>query len=195
LFAAHQRLAPHFHLPLQSGSDRVLAAMRRKYRAEHFAKRVERIRQILPDAAIGADVIAGFPGETDEDHARALAFIEALPLTYLHVFSYSPRPGTPAAEMSEQVSARAIARRARELRALGEKKKAGFRASQTGRTLRVLTLNGSGEDAAGPWTRAISGNYLDLRVSGRWPANQFVDARVVAAGRNCEVVTAEAVCV
>jgi len=130
LFAASERLARHFHMPLQSGSDRILAAMHRWYRAEHYARRAELVREWLPDAAIGADVIAGFPGETEEDHRATLALIGRLPLTYLHVFSFSPRPGTPAAEMQDHVADAVIARRARELRSLGEEKKSAFRAAQ-----------------------------------------------------------------
>src|SRR6266849_3085008 len=147
LFASTERLAQHFHMPLQSGSDRILAAMRRWYRAEHYARRVELIRERLPHVAIGADVIAGFPGETEEDHAATLAFIEALPFTYLHVFSYSKRPGTKAASVSNHVPGAIIKRRARELRALGERKAATFRQSQIGRELRVLTLHPSGDDS------------------------------------------------
>jgi threonylcarbamoyladenosine tRNA methylthiotransferase MtaB len=171
-------MARHFHMPMQSGSDRILAAMHRWYRTEHYARHAELAREWLPDAAIGADVIAGFPGETEEDHQATLSLIERLPLTYLHVFSFSSRPGTAAAELRNQIPAQVIARRARELRALGEKKKAAFQLAQTGRAMRVLTLNRSGKDMSGPWTRALSSNYLDVRVSGAWPANQFVDARI-----------------
>lgn len=178
IFAASERMARHFHMPLQSGSDRILAAMHRWYRAEHYARRAELARDWLPDAAIGADVIAGFPGETEDDHQATLSLIERLPLTYLHVFSFSSRPGTAAAELQNQVPEQVISRRARELRALGEKKKAAFQTEQTGRTMRVLTLNRSGNDASGPWTRALSTNYLDARVSGAWPANQFLDVRI-----------------
>jgi threonylcarbamoyladenosine tRNA methylthiotransferase MtaB len=178
LFAANERLARHFHMPLQSGSDRILAAMHRWYRAEHYARRVELVRESLPEAAIGADVIAGFPGETNEDHRVTLDLIERLPLAYLHVFSFSPRPGTPAAELQNHVPASEIARRAKELRSLGEEKKTAFRAAQAGRKLRVLTLNGDGKDSAGPWTRALSGNYADVHVAGKWPANQFLDVQV-----------------
>ncbi len=181
IFAASERMARHFHMPMQSGSDRILAAMHRWYRAEHYARRAELAREWLPDAAIGADVIAGFPGETEEDHQATLSLIERLPLTYLHVFSFSSRPGTTAAEMRNQVPEQMIARRARELRALGEKKKAAFQAAQTGRTMRALTLNRNGIDASGPWTRALSSNYLDMRVSGEWPANQFLDVRITDA--------------
>ena len=178
LFAASGRLARHFHVPMQSGSDRILAAMHRWYRAEHYARRAQLVREWLPDAAIGADVIAGFPGETEEDHRATLALIDGLPITYLHVFSFSPRSGTKAAELHDHVPGDVIVRRARELRALGEEKKSVFRAEQAGRTLRVLTLHRDGEDCAGPWTGALSGNYIDVRVAGRWPANQFLEVQV-----------------
>jgi threonylcarbamoyladenosine tRNA methylthiotransferase MtaB len=180
-FASTERLAQHFHVPLQSGSDRILAAMHRWYRAAHYSRRVELVRELLPNAAIGADVIAGFPGETGEDHCATLALVEKLPLTYLHVFSFSRRPGTKAAGMAGDVPPTVIKRRAREVRALGAEKSAPFRAAQVGRTLRVLTLNRSGTGPAGPWTGALSSNYLDVRVSGSWPANEMLDAQVSAA--------------
>ena len=178
IFTASERMARHFHMPLQSGSDRILAAMHRWYRAEHYARRAELAHEWLPDAAIGADVIAGFPGETEADHEATLSLIERLPISYLHVFSFSARPGTPAERMRNHVPEQTIARRARELRALGEKKKAAFQIAQTGRTMRVLTLNRSGNDESGPWTRALSSNYLDARVPGSRLANQFVDVRI-----------------
>jgi threonylcarbamoyladenosine tRNA methylthiotransferase MtaB len=178
LFSANERLARHFHMPLQSGADRILAAMHRWYRAEHYARRAELVREWLPDAAIGADVIAGFPGESEEDHRATLALIERLPFAYLHVFSFSPRPGTSAADLRDHVPVSEIARRAKELRVLGGEKKSAFRAEQAGRSLRVLTLNGDGEDCAGPWTRALSSNYADVRVVGKWPVNQFLDVQV-----------------
>jgi len=178
IFAANERMARHFHMPLQSGSNRVLAAMHRWYRAEHYARRAELVRERLPDAAIGADVIAGFPGETEEEHQATISLIQRLPLTYLHVFSFSARPGTPAAERRDPAPERVIARRSRELRALGERKKAAFQAAQVGTHMRVLTLNRGGKDGSGPWTRGLSTNYLDVRISGRWPANQVLDVRI-----------------
>lgn len=178
IFAASERMARHVHMPLQSGSDRILRAMHRWYRAEHYARRAELVHEWLPDAAIGADVIAGFPGETEADHQATISLIERLPLTYLHVFSFSARPGTMAADLREQVPDQVIAGRARELRTLGEKKKAAFQAAQLGRAMRVLTLNRRGQDASGSWTRAVSSNYLDARVPGAWPANRFVDLRI-----------------
>lgn len=173
-FASTERIAQHFHMPLQSGSDRILAGMHRWYRAEHYARRVALIHERLPHAAIGADVIAGFPGETEEDHATTLAFIEALPFTYLHVFSYSKRPGTKAANLSNEISGAVIKRRARELRALGEKKASAFRRSQIGRTLRVLTLRRD-EHVDSKSTPALSTNYLRVRTGDAWPANQWLD--------------------
>ena len=183
LFASTDRLAQHFHMPLQSGSDRILAAMHRWYRAEHYARRVELIHERLPHAAIGADGIAGFPGETEDDHAATLAFIEALPFTYLHVFSYSKRPGTKAASLSSHVPGAVIKRRARELRALGERKSAAFRQSQMGRHLRVLTLHSS-EDPANTRTPALSTNYLPVLVDGVFPANQWLDVKPSGCERN-----------
>jgi threonylcarbamoyladenosine tRNA methylthiotransferase MtaB len=180
LFAGTDRIAQHFHMPLQSGSDRILAAMHRWYRAEHYARRVELIRERLPHAAIGADVITGFPGETEAEHAATLAFIERLPFTYLHVFSFSKRPGTKAAALSNEVPGAVIKRRARELRALSEAKASAFRQSQVGRTLRVLTLrrDNSSEVPAGYTTPALSSNYLNVRVRGIFPANLWLNCDV-----------------
>ncbi len=186
LFASTERIAQHFHMPLQSGSDRVLAAMHRWYRAEHYARRVELIREHLPHAAIGADVIAGFPGETEAEHATTVAFIKALPFTYLHVFSYSKRPGTKAASLSNHVPGAVTKRRARELRALAEAKAAAFRRSQIGRTLRVLTLR-QDKGPASCTTPALSSNYLKVRIASAWPANQWLDVRISTVNNNCLV--------
>jgi len=172
LFASSDRLAPHFHMPLQSASDPILAAMHRWYRAEHYSRRVELIREHLSDAAIGADVITGFPGETEEDHDATLRFIEERPFSYLHVFSYSARPGTKAASLPGQVPVPVIKKRARELRALGERKSQAFRRSQLGRTLRVLTLRRDMKDDPSQ-TPALSGNYLSVRVPEALAPNQW----------------------
>jgi len=180
LFGSSVRMAQHFHMPLQSGCDRVLAAMHRWYRAEHYARRMELIRERLPDAAIGADVIAGFPGETDAEHAETVAFIERLPFTYLHVFSFSQRPETRAAELANQVAASEVKQRARELRALGEEKAREFRRSQTGRELRVLTLRD--ERSFAETTPALSSNYLRVGVRGKYPANAWLDVMISDRG-------------
>ncbi|HEY4907304.1 MAG TPA: tRNA (N(6)-L-threonylcarbamoyladenosine(37)-C(2))-methylthiotransferase MtaB [Candidatus Acidoferrum sp.] len=182
LFAATPRIARHFHMPLQSGSDKILAAMHRWYRSEHYARRVELIRDQLPNAAIGADVIAGFPGETSEDHAATIDFIGRRPFTYLHVFSYSVRPGTAAESMPDHVPAATIRERARELRALSDRKSAAFRESQLNATLEILTLRHTNETKAAvsaeTWTPAISTNYLQLRLAGVFPPNQMLRAKI-----------------
>jgi threonylcarbamoyladenosine tRNA methylthiotransferase MtaB len=176
LVASSDRIAPHFHMPLQSGSDRILRAMHRWYRTSHYARRVELIRGHLPPAAIGADVIAGFPGESEEDHRLTVQFLENLPLSYLHVFSFSPRPGTEAASLAAApaVPPQEIQRRARELRALSVEKATAFRSSQSGRTLRVLTLGRANAE----WTQALSGNYLKVRIRGHWPRNRWFDVEL-----------------
>jgi len=174
--ASSDRIAPHFHVPLQSGADRILRAMHRWYRAEHYAERIRLIRRLLPDAAIGADVIVGFPGETDDDFRATAEFIAHLPFTYLHVFSFSARPGTTAAGLGDEVPAQTIRERARALRAVSEEKSAAFRASQAGRKLRALTLARWGDT----WTEALSGNYLKVRIEGRHPANEWHEVRIVS---------------
>jgi len=190
LFAGTDRLAEHFHMPLQSGSDRILAAMHRWYRTEHYARHVELIRERLPHAAIGADVIAGFPGESEADHAATLDFIERLPFTYLHIFSYSSRPGTPAAALPNHVPAPVIKRRARELRALSESKSAAFRHSQIGRMLRVLTLHRDEHDVdactGSPTTPALSSNYVKVSVPDVHASNLWLD--VAYSGRETDAL-------
>jgi len=185
LIASSERIAQHFHIPLQSGSDRILAAMHRWYRTEHYARRVELIHERLPNAAIGADVIAGFPGESEDDHAASLAFIERLPFAYLHVFSYSSRPGTRAASLPDHAPVHIIKRRARALRALAEAKANAFRASQIGRNVRVLTLHRGANDT--DFTPALSANYLRVSVPGLWPPNRWLDVIVSdrAMGNRC----------
>lgn len=184
LFASSDRVARHFHMPLQSASDRILAAMHRWYRADHYSRRVEMIRDCLPDAAIGADVITGFPGETEADHAATLRFIEERPFTYLHVFSYSQRPSTKAAQLPWQVPGHVIKRRARELRAVAEIKSAAFRATQLGRIVRAITLNPSEGCREGGVTPALTSNYLQVHLPVALPANQFVDVRISGNGAN-----------
>jgi len=167
--AREPRIAQHLHMPLQSASNRILSAMHRWYRAEHYERRIDLIREFLPDAAIGADVIAGFPDETKGDFADTAAFIERLPFAYLHVFSFSPRPGTAAAALPHQVAPAEIRARARDLRALSVKKAVEFRASQSGRRHSALTLNRTGEN----WTESLTGNYLKVRIPGRHSANEW----------------------
>jgi threonylcarbamoyladenosine tRNA methylthiotransferase MtaB len=148
--------------------------MHRWYRTAHYGQRIRVIRRMMPDAAIGTDVIVGFPGERDEDFRETIEFIDDLPFTYLHVFSFSARPGTAGAALGDTAPASVIRERAQTLRALARKKSAEFRASQSGHIVRALTLARRGDD----WTEAITGNYLKLRVPGRHPANQWLDVRL-----------------
>jgi threonylcarbamoyladenosine tRNA methylthiotransferase MtaB len=180
LFASTDRIAQHFHMPLQSGSDRILGAMHRWYRAEHYARRIELIREHLPHAAIGADVIAGFPGETQAEHDATVAFIERLPFSYLHVFSFSSRPGTRAEKLPDHLPPEIVKQRSRELRAVGQAKATAFRRSQIGRTLRVLTLRRDADDIATRSTPALSSNYLRVTVRGSFRANTWINALVTS---------------
>jgi threonylcarbamoyladenosine tRNA methylthiotransferase MtaB len=174
LVALSPRIAKHAHVPMQSGSDRILRKMHRKYRPWHYADRIERIRSSMPDAAIGADVMVGFPGETDEDFEQTRSLIERLPFTYLHVFTYSSRPGTPSAEMPEQVPVNIARERNRVLRELAARKKREFMQSFVGRELQAITLT----HYDGESTEALTDNYLKLHLRGRHESNRRVLAVV-----------------
>ena len=187
LAAGCERIAKHAHVPMQSGSDRVLRAMHRKYRPWHYAEKIRRIRQAMPAAAIGADVMVGFPGETEADFAETRRMIEELPLTYLHVFTYSSRPGTRSAAMPNPVPVQVARERNRVLRALAAEKKRGFMNSFVGRELPAITLS-VGDDHS---TEALTDNYLKMRLAGRHAANQWVGAQV--QGVRAEVLFATVV--
>jgi threonylcarbamoyladenosine tRNA methylthiotransferase MtaB len=176
LVASSPRIAPHFHVPLQSGSDNILKSMHRWYRAQHYAERIRLIRRLIPHAAIGADVIVGFPGETEADFNATRELIEAFPFTYLHVFSFSARPGTGAESLPGKVGENTIHERARILRTIGRAKSAEFRKSQAGNAIRALTLARRGPG----YTEALTGNYLKVRIAGDWPANQWFEAKTPA---------------
>ena len=138
LVASSPRIAKHAHVPMQSGSDAVLRRMHRKYRPWHYREKIEKIRAAMPDAAIGADVMVGFPGETDSEFEATRQMIESLPFTYLHVFTYSARPGTPAASMAKQVPVQVARERNRILRELAAEKKLAFMRSFVGRMWKQL---------------------------------------------------------
>lgn len=174
LVASSDRIAPHFHVPLQSGSDRILSAMHRWYRAEHYAERIHYIRQTLRHAAIGADVIAGFPGETEDDFARTLGLIARLPFTYLHAFSFSPRPETEAATLGSPVNEFVVRTRARKLRSIGAAKAAEFRISQSSNWQKALTLHRKHDG----WTECLTANYLRVRLAGPVPVNRWCQVRL-----------------
>ena len=174
LAADSRQIAPHFHICLQSGSDRILKKMLRPYNTDRFGAIVEEIRQRIPDAAIGTDVIAGFPGETDEDHAESVEFITRMPFTYLHVFPHSDRPRTAASEMSGKVEPSVTKSRCEELRRVSDEKEWSFRSNFIGETLSVLTLSQEQDRMR----IAISGNYLKVKLDPAIPANQMVEGRV-----------------
>lgn len=177
LMAGDSRIAQHIHAPLQSGSDRILRAMHRKYQARHYRDHILAAYQRMPNAAFGADVMVGFPGETEDDFKQTRRLVESLPFTYLHVFPFSRRPGTPADTMADQVPGAVVRERGRILRELAAEKNRRFREQQLGRTLSVLTLEERTE--GGTW--ALSDNYLKVFLAGEpLPANQLVDVRIVS---------------
>jgi len=154
------RLAPHLHMPMQSGSDPVLRSMRRWHTREAYRRRTLDIASRLPTLGLGADIITGFPGETDRDHARTRALVEELPFTYLHVFPFSPRDGTPASALNEEkpVPQRVAGERSRELRERVHAKARVYRARRSGEAAEV-TLESEGR-------RALTGDYLRIEARG-----------------------------
>jgi len=179
LMANSPRIAKHAHVPMQSGSDTVLRRMHRKYRPWHYREKILKIRQAMPDAAIGADVMTGFPGETDAEFEETRRMIEDLPFTYLHVFTYSSRPGTPAATMDGQVPVRVARDRNRVLRELGARKKLDFMQSFVGRAIDAITLKSITDASISEGqTTALSDNYLKLRLMGRYEPNRWIRATV-----------------
>jgi threonylcarbamoyladenosine tRNA methylthiotransferase MtaB len=163
---------------MQSASDAVLRRMHRKYRPWHYREKIEKIRAAMPTAAIGADVMVGFPGETDAEFEATRRMIEDLPFTYLHVFTYSARPGTPAATMPNQVPIHAARDRNHILRELAAQKKLAFMRSFVGKEVDAITLNVVGNDATGEFTEALTDNYLKLHLRGRHAPNRWLRARI-----------------
>jgi len=174
LVAASTRIAKHAHVPMQSGSDAVLRRMHRKYRPWHYREKILKIRASMPAAAIGADVMVGFPGETDVEFDETRRMIEELPFTYLHVFTYSARPGTPAAEQPGQVSVAVARERNRVLRELASRKKAAFMRSLLGTVVEAITLQSGGAE----FSEALTDNYLKMKISGDHEANRWMDVKV-----------------
>jgi threonylcarbamoyladenosine tRNA methylthiotransferase MtaB len=170
LMAFSPRIAKHVHAPLQTGSDRILRRMHRKYHPWHYAERILKSRALMPDAAIGADVMTGFPGETDDDFEESRCFIESLPVTYLHVFTYSERPGTRAAAAADQVPIPIRKERNRILRELAAAKNCEFRRSMVGKTLSAVTLHEPGA--------ALTENYLKVELSQPREPNRIVDLQI-----------------
>ncbi|CAN5607698.1 tRNA (N(6)-L-threonylcarbamoyladenosine(37)-C(2))-methylthiotransferase MtaB [soil metagenome] len=169
------RFAPHFHLPLQHASDRLLRLMRRPYTLDEYRRLVDSIVARLPHASIGTDMIAGFPGETDKDFESNLAYVPASPLTHLHVFPYSDRPGTEASRLPGKVEGPIVRARGARLRALGAARSRQFLDSQTGTIRPGLTLDDG--------TLVVTDNYLKVRVPAGRRRNERVRVRVAGDGR------------
>jgi threonylcarbamoyladenosine tRNA methylthiotransferase MtaB len=172
LVASSDRFAPHFHLPLQHASNRVLAAMQRPYTIERYAGLVDEIRKRIPNASIGSDIIVGFPGETGADFDDLTAYLEQSPLTHIHMFPYSDRPGTAASAMLDKVPGAVVRERARRVRDIGQRLTERFRASQIGTLHRALTLDDG--------SLVVTGNYLKLRVPPVHARNRWVRVRVIS---------------
>jgi threonylcarbamoyladenosine tRNA methylthiotransferase MtaB len=166
LAAGSPRIAPHFHLPLQHASDDMLTAMRRPYRFAEYARLLHALRHQMPHASIGSDVIVGFPGESDAHFRTLRDALEELPLSHLHVFPYSDRPGTAASAMTPKVDGAVIRERGREVRAIGETKARRFREAQVSMSRRALTVDDG-------WS-AVTDNYLKVRLPDQHPRNEWV---------------------
>jgi threonylcarbamoyladenosine tRNA methylthiotransferase MtaB len=166
MMAESERISKHVHAPLQSGSDAILRKMHRKYRPRHYADRVMKAREWMPDAAIGADVMVGFPSESEELFEESRAFIDSMPFTYLHVFTYSERPGTPAAQMPGVVPMQVRKERNRVLRELAAQKNEAFRRSLLGREFTAVTLDPPG--------LALTDNYIKATLDFPYTANKLV---------------------
>lgn len=154
------KLCRYLHIALQSGSDTVLQRMRRPYNAAFYAELIHRLHDLQPAIGLGTDVIVGFPGETDEEFQQTRQLLEELPLSYLHVFTYSPRRGTPAADMPGQVAHAVALERNHTLRELSERKRAAFTAEMVGQVMETVVQTDEGEG----WLRGVTDNYLQLRV-------------------------------
>ena len=195
LVARSPRIAKHAHVPMQSGSDAVLRRMHRKYRPWHYREKIGKLRAAMPDAAIGADVMVGFPGETDAEFDETRRMVEELPFTYLHVFTYSARPGTPAASVPNQVPVQVARERNRVLRELAAHKKQAFMQSFLRKPLQAITLGRQVPDPAtngyalhlrgGDVTEALTDNYLKMLLPGKIEGNRWIVARVESIAGDC----------
>ncbi|MDO8794040.1 MAG: MiaB/RimO family radical SAM methylthiotransferase, partial [Vicinamibacterales bacterium] len=172
LVASAGCFAPHFHLPLQHASNRMLAAMRRPYTIEYYCALVDVVRSRIPHASIGSDVIVGFPGETDDDFVELSSYLESSPLTHVHVFPYSDRTGTLASTRRDKVPGAIVRERARMIREIGQRLAVAFGASQVGSVHRGLTL----EDGS----LVVTGNYLKVRVPPGRTRNEWVSVRLTS---------------
>ncbi len=177
--SSSRKFLPHFHIPLQSGSDEVLRAMKRKYPREVFAQRVQEIRKHMPHACIAADVIIGFPGESDENFRETYSFLEGLEVSYMHVFTYSERPGTRAAAFGNKVSSKDKRERSRQLHVLSDSKKKAFYKANEGREVSVLFES----DNIDGFMHGFSENYIKVKTRyDRNLVNKIINTTLGKAG-------------
>ena len=174
IVAECEAFAPHFHLPLQHASDRILAVMRRPYTVEEYAALVDGIRARIPAASIGSDIIVGFPDETDDDFEQLASYLGGSPLTHIHVFPYSDRPGTAASAMSGKVPGAVVRERGRVVRDIGQRLATKFRESQVGTVRRGLTL----EDGS----LVVTDNYLKVKIPPGRVRNEWVRVKISSVG-------------
>lgn len=180
-------VCPHLHVPLQSGDNDVLKRMGRPYTREMFAEAIMTVHQVLPNAAIGVDIMAGFPGESDDAFERSYELIRTLPITYLHVFPFSARKGTPAATFDGKITDSVVKARSQRLRELGARKKTEFFQSQIDRTVTVLVE--TSRDAATGFARGLSGNYIPVFIpDAELAENAIVNVRIVEAKSDGRVI-------
>ena len=168
--AASRRFAPHFHLPLQHASDRMLVAMRRPYTIAYYRRLVDRIRARIPHASIGSDVIVGFPGETAADFGELEQYLRESPLTHVHVFPYSDRPGTDATAMRDKVHGSLVRERAARLRQVSRALTEAFHRGQDGAIRPALTIDDG--------STAVTDNYLKVRIPPGLERNERVRVRL-----------------
>ncbi|MBK9254861.1 MAG: tRNA (N(6)-L-threonylcarbamoyladenosine(37)-C(2))-methylthiotransferase MtaB [Saprospiraceae bacterium] len=186
--AKSNKFVPHFHIPLQSGSNKILKAMKRRYLRQLYAERVEWIRREIPEACIGVDVIVGFPGETDEDFTDSYRFIQELDINYLHVFTYSERQNTPAAEMQDAVPMHVRKDRNEMLRILSQKKKKAFAEKFVGQTKEVLLEQSNREG----YLSGFTDNYLKIQIpASGLNLNSVVPVHLIQYHPEDELITAE----
>ncbi len=163
LIRYRNNIQPHLHVPLQSGDDHILNRMNRRYTTAEFGSIIKKCNQILPDSALGIDILAGFPGETEQHFTNSLSFLKSLDFTYLHVFPYSIRPGTVAATFSDHISKKSKKRRVAILRELSDRKKNAFYKSQTGKTYPAFIEGKRGSNGC---LKGFTGNYIAVRLNG-----------------------------
>jgi threonylcarbamoyladenosine tRNA methylthiotransferase MtaB len=175
LFQKYPNLCPHLHIPLQAGEDSLLRKMNRTYSTEFYQSLIQTIDLELPYAAIGTDLIVGFPGEEDVLFQKTLDFIQALPLSYLHIFPYSSRPGTPAADFPNPIPVKIKKDRLRILRELDRQKRESFMNRSLGQTFSALVLKSDGIKG---WVTALTENYLTVSIPGEFPQNQRIQIRL-----------------